>query len=133
MANEAAIIELLGNAGEPMSWTVAEDAGIAKGTILKIGSDPRTAAASAAADKFAGIAAAEKVANDGSTTLAAYTKGVFDLKATGAITLGVMVSLSGANLVKAATATEVEGGQIVGKCLETAANEEIVAIAVGVY
>lgn len=133
MANEAVIIELLGNAGEVMSWTVADGAAIAKGTILKISSDPRTAAASAGADKFAGIAAAEKVLSDGSVTLGAYTKGVFDLKATGAITLGTLVSLSGANLVKAATATEVEGGQIVGKCLETAADAEVVAVAVGVY
>ena len=133
MAKEASIIELLGNAGEVMSFTVADDTGIPKGTILTLGSDPRTAVASAAAGVFAGIAAAEKVADDGSVNLGAYTKGVFDLKATGSITLGTLVSLSGANLVKQATATEVEGGKIVGKCLETAADAETVAVAVGVY
>lgn len=132
MANEAVIIELLGDKGNPVRFTVADGTGIEKGTLLKF-ADPRTASASSGADVFAGIAAAEKVASDGSTSLAAYTKGIFDLTATGTITAGQLVSLSGANLVKTAVATDVEQGKIVGKALETAAHSEVIAVAVGVY
>ena len=99
MANEAVIIELLGNGGDPVRFTVANATTIEKGTLLKI-TDPRTAiATSADNDPFAGIAAAEKVASDGATSLAAYTHGIFDLVDSGAgITAGERVSIGGTNL-----------------------------------
>jgi hypothetical protein len=132
MANEAVIIELLGSPpGEPVRYTVADGATIEKGCICKL-SDPRTAAASSAADVFAGIAAAEKVINDGSTTLAVYTCGIFDLTAAAqAITAGMIVSLSGANLVRPAVAAELLTGAVVGKALETATAGEVIAVAIG--
>ena len=131
MANEAVIIELLGNGGDPIRVTVADGAGIAKGTVLKL-SDPRTGAASSAdGDICIGIAAAEKVANDGSTTLAAYTNGIFDLKDSGAgVGIGVPVTIGGTNTIKAAAAGEAETGDIFGYSLETAAAAEVVAVRV---
>lgn len=138
MAAEAVIIELL-NDGEPLQVTVADGAGIEKGTLLKI-SDPRTAAASSgASDTFIGIAAAEKVASDGSTRLAAYTRGVFDLTCVVAAgtelypSAGQYVELSGANLVRHLSGAVTYDGmaKMVGKALETGGASEVIAVLVG--
>lgn len=131
MANEATIIELSGM--NPINFTVADGTSISKGTLCKLSGD-HTASASSAADVFAGIAAADKVANDGSTTLALYTPGqgnIFDLtNATSAITLGGICSLSGANLIKQALEAEMVTGAVVGKVLEAAATSEVVRVLV---
>ena len=132
MASEAVIIELLGKDGDPIRMTVSNAATIEKGTILKL-SDPRTAAASSAdGDKPAGIAAAEKVALDGSTTLAVYTNGIFDLTEANSatITAGNMVTIGGANLIKLAAAGESETGDIIGRALEDFAKQEVAAVRV---
>lgn len=126
MANEAIPIEKWGKA---VRFTVADGTGIEKGTVCKL-SDPRTAAASSGADQFAGIAATEKVASDGSTSLGLWRGGIFDLKATGAIVCGTRVCLSGANLVKQAVAADIDLGKDFGTCLETAAHDEVVSILV---
>lgn len=130
MANEAVIIELLGNGGDPIRYTCADSA-IAKGTLLKI-TDPRTAVATGADnDPFAGIAAAEKVSGDGATTIAAYTHGIFDLLDSGAgITAGERVSIKAANsIAKVAGADQLFSD--VGIALETAGAGEVIAVLVG--
>lgn len=130
MANEAVIVQLLGNGGDVLQFTCASGTAISKGCILKL-TDPRTASASSAADVFAGIAAMEKSASDNSTTISAYTYGLFDLFATGPITAGMTVSLSGANMVKAATEAEMVTGAAFGKALETATVPEVIEVMVG--
>lgn len=131
MANEAVIIELLGDGGDPVEYIVADGTTIAKGTILKL-ADPRTALASTADGEICvGIAAVEKLANDGCTKIPVYTHGIFDLKDSGAgITLGAMVTIGGANTIKAAAAGEAETGDCFGRCLETAAASEVVSVLV---
>ena len=137
MANEAVTIELMGYPkGRPIRWTVADGTGLEKGTILKISSDPRTAAASSAdGELFAGILAEEKVASDGQTEVAAYTEGIFDIKCTAAgATLGKAVKIAGANLVTDADDDTVEGrAEVVGVALETGGANEVIAVAVGIY
>ena len=131
MADEAVIITLLGNGGDPVRYTCSNTATIEKGTLLVL-SDPVTVAASAAPGGcFGGIAAHEKVANDGSTTISAYTRGIFDIKCSQITTVGKLVSISAANVVGQATATDVENGSIVGKALETASVSEVIAVLVG--
>ena len=133
MANEAVIVELLGNAGDAVSYTVADGTGIEKGTLLYLSADPRTVAASSADGQiFVGIAAAEKVANDGSTTLSAYTNGIFDLTDSGSgMTLGDTVKLNGANLITTADEAGAQDySQIVGIVLETASASEVVQVKV---
>jgi hypothetical protein len=133
MANEAVIIELLGNGGDPIRFTVADGATIEKGTLLKI-SDPRTAAATSAdGDLFVGIAAAEKVADDGATTIAAYTNGIFDIKDGNAgITVGNMCKINGANTIAPLDTDtgELQQAECVGMALETAAANEVIAVRV---
>ena len=131
MANEAVIIELLGNGGDPIRYTVADGTNIPKGSLMQLSGDRTASKTSAVNQKFVGIAAAEKVANDGSTNLAVYTNGLFDLTDSGsAITRGYMVKVGGANTIADAGDGDLELGRIVGKALETASADEVIAVRV---
>lgn len=139
MPNEAVIIELLGNAGNPVRFTVADGTALSGGDLLKI-ADPRTVSrATADGDLFAGVCAADKEANDGATSIGAYQYGIFDLYApttSATITAGQMVKLSGTNMIDLADDDTVEnGGQVVGQALETTATgtAETIAVFVGRY
>jgi|TARA_R100000501_G_C2624632_1_gene117920 hypothetical protein len=131
MANEAVIIELLGEPkGHAIRHTVADGAGIAKGTLLKL-TDPRTAVATSADnDPFGGIAAEEKTASDGITNLGAYTFGIFDIKASAGVTVGERVSVSGANTLTKVAAPDLLFSDV-GIALETASTNEVIAVLVG--
>ncbi len=134
MANEAILVQQLED--RLFEVTVADNTGIPKGTILKFDSDPNTAAASSAdGDIFAGIAAEEKVADDGQVRLAVWRRGVFALKAhgsTGTITLGHKVKIAGANLIDpAAVTTEADFAEHLGTVIETSENNEVVNVLVG--
>lgn len=131
MANEATTVELHGNAGDVISYTVADGTTISAGTLLQL-SDPVTASASSANDQiFCGIAAADKQASDGSTTLGAYTNGVFDLVCGGSgVTLGARVALSGANLICNASEAQVAAGKDFGTALETGSAAERIMVKV---
>lgn len=145
MANEATWIEDSGNTltGMPISYTVANGTAISKGTILIISSDPRTALASSGINQvFAGIANADKEANDGATRIGANTFGVYDLTmcAGGAGSTGLvgdLVELSGANLIRTVQARGVSGSEFIsgakfafGRLLETASASEVVAVKI---
>lgn len=143
MANEAVKLALLGDGGDPVRYTVANGTAISAGTLLHF-RDPNTVIASQRdGDYFAGIAAADKEASDGATTIAAYTKGKFDLTCTStnkAISAGQLVKISGANLIDlwqppGPNQAGDNAGTIVGKALEDtgASSSEVIAVAVGVF
>lgn len=130
MANEAV---LMVETSLPSQFTCADGTGIEKGTLLKI-TDPMTVAATSAdGDAFIGVAAEEKIADDGKTTIAVYTDGIFRMKDSGSgVTVGTMLKVNGANLV--ATADEAGAnavGEHVGLALETAAASETLLVKVG--
>lgn len=133
MTFEAVIVELLGNGGDPVEYTVADGTTITKGTILEL-EDPRTAKkVSGAGVVIAGIAAFEKLANDGSTTISVYTNGIFDLTVdTGATaTLGSYVrSAAATNEITVATTLDNETGKAIGKALETGSADEVIQVRV---
>ena len=86
MANEAKKVELYGSncEGDVRRYTCADANAITKGTLLVL-SDPRTASGGATSGaQFAGIAAVDKEASDGSTSIGCWTNGIFELTATGA-------------------------------------------------
>jgi hypothetical protein len=130
MTNEAVLIRA---ADRPAHiFTVAEATTIEKGTILKLSGDNTAIATAADGDVVAGIAAAEKVGGDGSTTLAVDTPGcgaVYDCTC-GAqtVTLGVMLRVSGANLVTGAAATDAEAGKMLGQALEAGSASEVITV-----
>jgi hypothetical protein len=137
MANEAVIIELLGSPkGGCIRFACSNGASIEKGTLLKMSGSRMVAATTAAGttEKFAGIAAEEKVAGDGATSIGVWTCGVFDLFCPeAAMGNGQLVSLSGANMVKTSVAADILSGLIVGRLLEDVTAASVNAIAIGVY
>ena len=120
MANEAVIIELM-NGGRPIRFTCADGATIEKGTLMELTS-PRTVIANTTDNApVVGIAAAEKVANDGATTIAVYTDGIFDmLTDSGTDAVGSLMANSATeNTIQGADAADLIQGSVVGKVLET--------------
>jgi len=135
MAREATKIELYGdnNDGGNRRFTVASNAAIVKGTFLKF-AGPRTASASAGTgDFFAGIASMEKVNNDYSTSISAWTNGIFECTASGAITAGdLLKSAAPGNYVITCTTNATSQAVVIGYALETAAADETLAVRINV-
>jgi|25BtaG_2_1085352.scaffolds.fasta_scaffold02979_7 hypothetical protein len=133
MANEAVIVELLGNQGEVIDFTIGDGVAVEKGTIMTF-IDPRTcsgaSAAGAGGEVIAGIAAAEKVASDGQTNLGIYTHGIFDLVCGPGVTIGAKLASSGGNVVRDATEAEIAAGKCIGKALETGTAGERIEVLV---
>ena len=100
MANEAVIIELLGpQKGCPVNYAIADATAVPKGTLMAV-DDGRTAiktGGEAGENMFCGIAAHEKVANDGSTTISCWTHGIFDIYDSEGFLVGVRTCIIGAN------------------------------------
>ena len=119
MANEA---ELRLRQEDPIDFTVADNVGIEKGSLLTL-HDPRAASGATVGGLCAGIARREKISGDGRTRLAVFRKGIFDVHASGAVVLGQNVQMAESNDVMLA-ATGASGAVIIGTALETAANDE---------
>lgn len=136
------IIELTNGNGFPITYICAAGTTISKGILLKL-SDPRTVTAAEGIittfpTAFAGISAMDKDGTDSSTTISAWTNGIFDLRCSGAATVGDKLVLTGFNEVKSvslltvaqyASLATVSG--IVGTALETASDGEKIAVWVG--
>jgi hypothetical protein len=128
MANEAVIIE----AGNTIRrFTCLNSDSIEKGALLNL-QDPRQVSGGTLVGRpAAGIAAEEKVANDGQTSIGVWQDGIFDCLATGAIPVGSLVRISGANTVgflPAGADNGISGGLVLGKALETSTDGEVIAI-----
>lgn len=122
MANEA--VKLQEGWGKPVIFTCADNVAIERGAILRLSGSPFIVAnSSAEGEVVAGIAAEEKVANDGKTTIAVYVPGCgaqFDVvQGLTASTMGELVRICGANLVGSAAAADNDDGKVLGKLLET--------------
>lgn len=130
MANEAVCLQ---TPTRFRRYTVADGAGIAKGTILKL-TTPMTAAASTADnDIMCGIAWEEKTASDGITEIVAALDGVWSILTTNAaITVGQDVTAGGTNEIKVFTTLDDEAGKVLGKALETCSANVRIAVAVDV-
>ena len=110
----------------PVAMTVADDAGIEKGSILML-SDLNTAAVTTGdTDIVAGIAAEEKIANDGKTTLAVYKRGIFKGFA-GLAGVGVghaLITDTATGAANEIVSADVNSENILGRSLETATDTE---------
>ena len=145
MANEATIITLLGNQGDPVEYTIAAGSNIAKGSLMILTSSPQTVqphdgTVGAGSQLFMGIAAVDHTSGlDASTHLSVITNCIADItagSATGdAMVLGepVCTSASNNNTVGAATNDTIEfRGRVVGTALETVAADNTGAVRVRV-
>lgn len=133
MADEAIIVELLGNKGDPVRYTVADTPAIPKGSVMEL-TTPRTMKIISAVDKpIVGILAAEKVANDGQLSMAVYTNGIFQMTcgAGETATIGDDVSAGAVvNEIDVATAGDREKGWTLGWAMEDIANNGVGMIRV---
>lgn len=135
MANEASIVT--DSQVDGHSYTVAAGTAIAKGEVLNL-TDERTAikatsgAGTTAVLPAAGVASTAKDATDDtSTTLGTLGTGtIVNLSASGAITLGAAVCAVADNHVAEVPATCVvaSGAIVLGECLGTATDAEVVQI-----
>lgn len=112
MADEAV---LLREVALPVSFTVLDTPGIEKGSVMKL-SDPNSASISNENyDEIAGIAAQEKIDENGQTKLAIYDKGDFAMLASGNIGVGDPVG-SAATTSPNAVLTLVGVANLSGNC-----------------
>ena len=118
MALEATLVF---ETGLPIPMQCANGTGIEKGAILKL-SDPFTVAtADGDTDAVGGIAAEEKIANDGKTTIAVYREGIFKGFAGAAgVTVGMgIITDVGTGAANELVDADVNSEHIVGIALET--------------
>lgn len=129
MANEAVIIELLGDGGNCIRF--ASTTAMSKGCLCQM-TDARVASVTSGDNQpFAGILAAETASTD--TFASLYTCGIFDLKDSGAgVTVGEKVSIKAANQIAKVAAADCIFSDV-GVALETAGAAEVIAVAVGMY
>lgn len=130
MANEAKLVQRLQDRLPQV--IVAAGVTIEKGTLLQL-TDPNTGSASSADGEIAlGIAAAEKDGSDSSTTLAIYTRGIFDMKVDGVgVTAGDPVKIGGANLISLADDATAAGlKEVIGYARQTGAASEVIEVEV---
>ncbi len=114
MANEAVLMietEL------PISFKVADGAAIEKGSFLKLTESMTAIITSGQNDKCAGIAAEEKILNDGKVTIPVYMGGIFKVVAGAAVSVGAALMLD-ATANKVETATTGTGASGIGYALE---------------
>lgn len=110
----------------PIPFTVADGTAIPKGSVLKL-TDPMTAAiADGDTQAVAGIAAEEKIANDGKTTLAVYREGIFKGYAGAAgVTVGAaLITDAATGAANELVNADVNSENIVGVALETATDTQ---------
>lgn len=130
MANEATMIEKF---TKVKRYTVADGTSISKGCILKLSGNNTAIASSGTGDPFAGVTIEEKKASDGVTEIGAAIDGVYSMtiNTSATISAGNMVALSGANLIRLATAGDIIAGAVIGKALATGAVSTAIPVRIG--
>jgi hypothetical protein len=121
MANETTLVLET----EPtISFQCADGTGIEKGAILKLTDQMTASLADGDGDEVAGIAAAEKIANDGNTTIPVYRGGIFKGLAGTAITVGDNIDTHASTGATNELASAPGAGHVVGMALETAGDTD---------
>lgn len=113
---------LIRETGVPVPFTCADGTGIEKGALLVL-SDPNTVATTTGdTDAIVGIAAEEKIANDGRTQISVYTEGIFKGYAGAAgVTAGMaIISDTATGAANELVVADINSEHIVGRALETA-------------
>jgi len=106
----------------PVPFTVADGAGIEKGSVMEI-SDPNTVAVTNGDnDKIIGVSAEEKISGDGKTKLGVYMRGIFRGYAGAAgVTVGrAIISDTATGAANELVVADANSEGIIGTALETA-------------
>ena len=128
MTNEAVLMR---EVSVPVSFTCSDSTGIEKGALLAL-TDPNTCAtATTSKEEVAGVAAQEKIANNGQTKVAVYDRGDFKIVASGSITAGDPVAMWGrdGNMVFTLVGVaNLSGNCVFGIAKETATNGQTLRV-----
>ena len=127
------IMYLLGNNGDRIPYVVADASTIAKGDVLELEDNMVVIAQTNADTPVVGIAAHEKVANDGNTQMTAITNCVAKMTTVGggSATIGDQVSMDATNNeVNLSTTLDFEKGWSIGTALENAGASETLAVRI---
>ena len=110
MANETT---LMVETELPINFKVADGDAIPKGSILELNESMTVTITNGQGDPVAGIAAEEKIANDGKTTIKVYMGGIFKGVAGAAISIGVaLMTDATANQLETSTGLTVGASQV---------------------
>jgi len=124
MAGEATLIH---ETELPIPFTCADGTAIAKGAVLEL-TDPMTVVTVSGADKpIAGIAAEEKVADDGKTKIAVYRRGIFKMLA-GEASILIGNPLTSHSVANEVINADVNNTHILGRALEAAGDTETLLV-----
>jgi len=124
MANAQAV--LVYETELPIPFTVADGASIEKGDSLQLADNATVSLISGDDQKFIGIAAEEKVANDGKTKIAVYMGGIFRVEAADTCTVGYEAVVKAKNEYEDYDTLDAEEGKKAGRFLESGTNGEFV-------
>ena len=115
----------------PVPMICVDGTGIEKGTLLSLADGMIVAASAGDADVIAGVAAEEKIANDGKTKIGVYMRGIFKATCGGTCTAGVGLmsysSTGDANDVINGTNAAV-GYKCLGTALDTGTDGETILV-----
>ncbi len=133
MVNEALIITLLGNQGDPVECDILDNIAIPKGTVMELEDDLICKKVSGAGVAMLGVSAVEKKADDGVTKLAVITNAIVKLHtlaSSGNAVLGEYLRSAGSNNhLDQATTLDHETGKAIFKALETvAADADVICL-----
>jgi len=103
----------------PVPFIVSNAAAIEKGTLLKVADGMIASASDGDIDVICGVAAEEKIANDGKTKIAVYMRGIFKATCGGNCTVGVGL-MSHSNTGDANDVIDATNAAVGYKCLGTA-------------
>jgi len=110
----------------PVSFTCADGTAIPKGSILKVADLAVVSITTGDTDLVIGIAAEEKIASDGRTSIGVYMNGIFKGYAgLGAVTAGrAIITDTGTGAANELVIADTNSEAIVGRALETATDGE---------
>lgn len=137
MAYEWEKVELYGanNDGEPRRYTIADGVAVSKGQLLVLLDERAASAAVTASIVYAGVASEEHLPNQGVTAIAAWTNGIFEATASGAIGVGSPITGAESNFIQSVKenaalsgAIIASGAGILGYCFGAAADAEKVNV-----
>ena len=112
----------------PIPMTVSDSVAITKGSILKMTDENTAVLADGDTDIVAGIAAEDKVADDGKTKLGVYKRGIFKVFiGAGGCTVGdALITDASTGASNELATADVNSENIFGRALGTAADTESV-------
>ena len=131
MANAQAV--LVYETELPIPFTVSDGASIEKGDSLQLGDNATVSLISGDDQKVAGIAAEEKVANDGKTKIAVYMGGIFRVECADTCTVGYEAVVKAKNEYEDYDASDKEVGKVCGKFLESGTNGEFILLSLNTH